>query len=182
MNQIYPKRGFLVEKENIEYHHWILHLGISLGVKFQVKLAIFILWTKFAQNGNFQYKRNKIHKTTEFWIFELVLVLNFSLNWQFWYLDQIYQKRGFPVKNRKKEHHHWILHIQISLPNCWLKLKILIFDFVFDWICPKRVFPVENGKSALVRASMVVFYNIKLFCTEAHKHNDILKSLKPLVY
>ena len=42
-------------------------------------------------------------------------------------------------------------------------------------------FPVENGKIALVRASMVVTYYIKLFRTEADRHNGILMSLLLLV-
>ena len=56
------------------------------------------------------------------------------------------------------------------------------FDFLFfDKICLKRVFPVENGKIALVRASMVVTYYIKPFCTGADTHNGILMSLLLLV-
>ena len=37
------------------------------------------------------------------------------------------------------------------------------FDFTFDQICPKKVFPVENGKIALVHASMIVTCYVKLF-------------------
>ena len=36
------------------------------------------------------------------------------------------------------------------------------------------VFPVENGKIALVRTLMVVTYYIKLFCTRADRHKVIL--------
>ena len=44
------------------------------------------------------------------------------------YVDQICPKKVFPVKNRKSEHQHWILHIRISLDTKFqLKLKILIF-------------------------------------------------------
>ena len=42
-------------------------------------------------------------------------------------------------------------------------------------------FPVENGKLALVRASMVVTYYIKLFYTGADRHNGILMSVLLLV-
>ena len=41
-------------------------------------------------------------------------ICNFSLNWQN-FMDQIFLKMVVPVKNRKSEHHHWILHIQFSL-------------------------------------------------------------------
>ena len=48
-------------------------------------------------------------------------------------------------------------------------------------ISPKIVFPVENGKITLVRASMVVTYYIKLFRTGVNRHNGILMSLLILV-
>ena len=48
-------------------------------------------------------------------------------------------------------------------------------------LAQKRVFLVENGKIALVRASMVVTYNIKLFRMGADRQNGILMSLILLV-
>ena len=40
---------------------------------------------------------------------------------------------------------------------------------------------VENGKIALVRASMFVTYYIKLFLTGVDRHNDTLMSLLFLI-
>ena len=60
------------------------------------------------------------------------------------------------------------------------QLTLTVFIF-FNKICPKRVFPVDNGKIALERALMVVAYYIKLFCTEADRRNGILMSLLLLV-
>ena len=49
-------------------------------------------------------------------------------------------KKIFSVQNRKREQHHLILLIRISLGTKFeLKLKILIF---LDQICAKRVFQV----------------------------------------
>ena len=62
----------------------------------------------------FQFKTDKIGTTIKFCIFELVFVLNLTLN-NFWFLDKICTKKIFMVKKRKSEHHHWILHIQFSL-------------------------------------------------------------------
>ena len=46
----------------------------------------------------------------------------------FHFLDQISPKRVFPIKNRKSEHDHLILHAQISVGSKFqLKLIILIF-------------------------------------------------------
>ena len=43
LDQISPKM------RKCEDHHWILYIWNSLGTKFQLKLTILILWTKFAQ-------------------------------------------------------------------------------------------------------------------------------------
>ena len=64
-------------------HHWILHIQISLGTKFQLKLIILIFSTKFAQNGYFQSKSEKMNTAIKFCIFKSVYILNLSLNWQF---------------------------------------------------------------------------------------------------
>ena len=48
-------------------------------------------------------------------------------------------------------------------------------------ISPKRVFSVKNRKIALLRTSMVFTYYIKLFRTDADRHNSILMALLLLV-
>ena len=69
-----------------------------------------------------------MNNTIECCIFELFWVLNFSLNWQFLFLEQICSKRVFLVESRKSEHQHWILHIRISLVTKFrVKMTILIF-------------------------------------------------------
>ena len=83
----------------------------------------------------------------------------------------------FPVYDRKSEQQHGILHIRISLGT---KFQLRL-TFFFDQTCPKREFPVENGKIALVHASMVVTYYIKLLRTGANRHNGILMSSLLLV-
>ena len=47
-------------------------------------------------------------------------------------MDKICAKRALLVENRKSEHHHWILHIQISLGTKFsFKLKNLLFWIKF---------------------------------------------------
>ena len=67
-----PKRVFPVENRKSEHHHWIVHIRISVGTKFQLKLISLILWTKFAQKGFFRSKTEKANSAIEFYIFELV--------------------------------------------------------------------------------------------------------------
>ena len=179
MDQICSKKGVLGLKQKKWTQPLNSAYSISPGTKFQLKVTILIFWTKFAQRGCFWSKTEKMKSTIEFCIFELVWVPNFSLSWQFWFLGPRFPKRVIPVKNIKSEHHHWILHIQISGGTKFqFKLTILIF---FYQICSKKEFPVENGKIALVRASMIVTYYIKLFRTGANRHNGILMSLLFLV-
>ena len=67
--------------EKSEYHHRILHVRNSLGTRFQLKLTILNFWTKLTQKGYLKSKKMKIN--IEFYIFELVHVLNLSFNKQF---------------------------------------------------------------------------------------------------
>ena len=51
--------------ETSEQHHWILHIEISLGTKFQLKLTISIFWI-------FRSKTETVKITIELCIFELI--------------------------------------------------------------------------------------------------------------
>ena len=106
-----------------------------------------IFLTRFAQKVLFWSK-------TEKWtphIFYIILhihirlVQNFNSNQQFWFFGPNLPKKVFPVENRKREHHHGILHIWILLGTKFLlKLIILIF-----WNKPtqKRYFQSKTEKA-----------------------------------
>ena len=114
-----PKKCFWSKSQKREHRHWMLHIRISLGTKFQLKLTVLIFWTKFAQ---------KVNIMIEFCIFEIVYVPNFSLNWQVGFFWPNLPKKCVSGLNRKSEHDHWILHVRISLGTKFqLKLTILIF-------------------------------------------------------
>ena len=53
----------MVKKRKGEHHHWILHIQISLGTKFQLTLTIIIFLTKFEQKGFFWSKTEKVNTT-----------------------------------------------------------------------------------------------------------------------
>ena len=70
---------------------------------------------------------------------------NFSLNWKFWLFGPNLPKKGISCQKQKKEHHHWISHIRISLGiKFYLKLIILT---VWTKFAKKRAFLVKNEKS-----------------------------------
>ena len=93
---------FRVENEKSKHHNWILHIRISVGIKFDLKLTILTFWTKFLQKGHFWSKKSKVNSITEFYIFELVYVLSFPLNWQFWQFGPNLPKKGNSGRKRKK--------------------------------------------------------------------------------
>ena len=62
LDQIYPRRVFVVKNRKCEHHHWILHIRISFGTKFQLKLTISIFRTKFAKKG-FSTITHKVSET-----------------------------------------------------------------------------------------------------------------------
>ena len=84
LDQKYVKKVLPVENRKSKHQHWILHIQISLCTKFQLKMPILIFWIKFAQTSYFRLKTEKVNINIEFWIFESVLVPNFSLDCQFW--------------------------------------------------------------------------------------------------
>ena len=58
----------------------MLHIRISLCIKFHFEQTILSFWTKFAQEGYLWPKTEKVDIIIESRIFELVLLPNFSLN------------------------------------------------------------------------------------------------------
>ena len=114
--------------------HWILHIRISRTTKFQLKLTIFIFWTKFAQKGYFRSETEKVNSTIEF------------CTWQFRLLDQIYSK---------SIHHHWILDILISLGS---KLQLrLTFLIIF----PLRIQQTLYNGSFILTSCPVLGYHFE---------------------
>ena len=75
MDQLYPKRVFLLENRKNEHHHRILHIRISLRTKFQLKLTILIFWAKLAQKGCFRSKSENSYLCECPW--SLLTILNF---------------------------------------------------------------------------------------------------------
>ena len=102
LDEICQKRVLPVKNRTSEHQHWILHIWIRLSTKFQLKLTILIFWTNLTQERYFRSKTEKVNMIFEFCIFELLKVPNFSLNWQFHFLDQICPKSVFLLKNEKK--------------------------------------------------------------------------------
>ena len=159
LDQIYPKRVFSVENWKSEHHNWILHTRISLATKFQLRLAIFIFFDQIFPNEYFPSKMGKVNTTIEFYLFELVSVSNFRLNWQFWIFEPNLPKNTISGQKQRKWTTPLDCAIRINL-NTQFQLKLI-----------NRIFACVHDRS---------FYN-KLFRTGGDRHNGILMSLLLLV-
>ena len=139
MDQIWQKRLFPIENRKSELHYWILHIWISAGTKYQLRLTILIFWTKFTQTWYFWLKTEKSGHN------------DFSLSWRFWFLDQICPKKLFQLKLEKST-------LNSAYSNCsWKQISAYTENFNFlEQICPKRVF-FHGNSFALVHSSVRKF-------------------------
>ena len=69
---LFTKRVFLVQNTKNEQHSSILHIRINLSIKFQLKLTILTFETKFAQEGCFQSKTEKVNS----WLLHIQISLS----------------------------------------------------------------------------------------------------------
>ena len=128
MGQVYPKTAFPIANEKSGHHHWILHIGTSLSIKFYLKLIILNFWTKMSISGQ-KWKKWTTSLNSSYSNQSrcqmLASVDNFDI------LGQICTKRVF-------------LHIRIRLDTKFsLKLTILIFWTKFT---QKKHFQLKTKK------------------------------------
>ena len=83
------------KNRKIENYHWIMRISVSAGTKFQNEMTILIFWTKVTQKGYSPSKTEKVKITTEFCIFELVQLPNFSLTLQCWFFGPNLPKKSW---------------------------------------------------------------------------------------
>ena len=83
-------------------------------------------------------------RTTEFCIFKLVLVPNFSLNLQFWFSGPSLPKKGISSLNQKR----WTTPLNSAYSNrSTYQISVWTDNFDFlDLIYLKRVYLVKTGK------------------------------------
>ena len=81
-----PQKGISTQKEKNEHDHWISHVQIKVGTKFQLKVTILNFWTKIGQKEYFHSKTKKNeqhHWILHIWIslatkFQLRLIILIS--------------------------------------------------------------------------------------------------------
>ena len=65
------KRVIPIKSRKIEHRHWILHIRIIPGTKFQNKTIVLIFWTRFTQKWYLRSKSEKVNITTDLCLFKL---------------------------------------------------------------------------------------------------------------
>ena len=63
LDQICPRKIFMVKNRKSEHHHWIPLIQISLGTKFQLKLKMLTFLTRFTQKELLWSKTEKVNGT-----------------------------------------------------------------------------------------------------------------------
>ena len=98
-----PKEDIYVRKQKSEHHHWIPHIQISLGTKFQFNWQIWFFWPDLPKKSFSGLKQKKLTPL----IFHIILhiqiglVRNFSSTNNFDFLYQICPERYFQWKTEK---------------------------------------------------------------------------------
>ena len=170
MDQICPRKIFMFQNRKSEHHHWIPHIQISFGTKFQLKLTILIFfWPDLPKKGVSGLKQKKWTPHI-FYIIVYIqtgLARNFSSNWQFRFVVPNLPKKVFGVKNRKSEHHPGILHIWISLATKF-QLKLIILSF-WTKCTQKRCFQLK-AEQAVQEIKAFAFFAVNVNSTVLFKH------------
>ena len=102
-------------------------------------------WTKLTQKGYFWSTKEKNRSHHPLSIFEVVLILRFSFNKQYWFFETNFEKKEYFCSKKKLKN----ITIEIFIFELFkfkFQYKLTIFIFL-DQICPSEVFPVQNRKS-----------------------------------
>ena len=108
LDQICPRKIFMVKNRKSEHHHWIPFVQISLSTKFQLKLTtwqLLFFWPDLPKKG-FSGLKQKKWRPHIFYIIlhiHISLVQNFSSNWQFWCFGPNLTKKGISSWKQNKQ-------------------------------------------------------------------------------
>ena len=118
IDQTWPKKVFPIQNRKSEHHHFILHIRISLGIKFHLKMTTLIFWTKCPPTEYFRSEHTK-------WAAPLNSPYLTFFGYQ---ISASTDSCNFLNQIELSFLEHWILHIRIVLgAKFQLQLAILIF-------------------------------------------------------
>ena len=122
------QKGHSDRNQKSEHGHWILHIKISLGIKFDLKLKILIFLDQIIPKKVFPAENERIEY--RHWIVRISISLSIKPHLKlkiliFWtkFAQKVYSR-----SKPESEHHHWILLIRISVGTKF-QLKLIILTF-----------------------------------------------------
>ena len=142
-----------------------MHIHISLGTKYQLKLAILIFWTKFTQQRYCRSKTENVSITVVH--IRISVSTNFQLKLSFLIISFKFTRKGSKTEKGNITIEFCILDF-VLLPNFSLNWQ---FCFCFLPNFSKEGVSVQNCK--FTSLPMIASYYIKLSCTGADRYNGI---------
>ena len=132
-----------------------------------------------------QWKTEKVNSTTEFYIFKLVLIPNFSLNWLFWFTGLNLSQKGISSLNQKK----WTAPLNSAYSNqSTYQISVKTDNFkIFDQICPTKYFWSKTEKVNITNEFCifelvpVTNFSLMIFWTESSQ-NTYFRSKTQKIY
>ena len=148
MDQIYPRKILCPKTEKVNIIIDFCIFKLVLVPNFSLNWQFWDFWPDLRKKAFYGLKQKKWTPHILYIILhiQISLVRNFSSNWQFWFFGPNLPKKVFPVKNRKSEHHHGILHIWISLGTKF-QLKLIILSF-WTKFTQERYFQLKTEQAA----------------------------------
>ena len=110
-------------------------------------------------NRVFPVESKKLNFFIGFWMFKLVQISSFSLNWRFWVFNL--PGKSTSDQKQKSEHQHWILYILIISLGTKFQLKMKILNFWTKFT--QSVFLVGNKKSELYHWILHIWIGLFLY-------------------
>ena len=149
-------------------------LKLVLLPNFRLNWRFWSFWSNLPKKGFSCLKQKKWTPHIFYIILQIQTAVVQNFSWQFWFFGPNLPKKVFPVKNRKSEHHHGILHIWISLGTKF-QLKLIILSF-WTKFTQKRYFQLKT-EQAVQGLQAFAFCVVNVNSTVVFKHFEDLKDL-----
>ena len=135
---------FLAENvKSKHYHHWILHIRISIAIKFPLNWQLWFFGPNLPKKSISGRKQKNEHPH---WILHIRNSLSTKFCLQL--TISIFWTKFF--KNKKSKDYHWILHIQIRLGAIFLGAMALLGQSRESWPSMAPLGRVENSQSKIL--------------------------------
>ena len=134
------------EPLNSEYSNYVGMIIPNSTFNFQPKLTILNFGIKFAQKWYFRLKTKNVSITINFCIYEILLMVNLSLNWQLWFFGPDIPKKDISGRKQIKSTSPW--------NSTYLRVCLNKISKSQEYILPRDncFFPINITKKFIFRS------------------------------